>query len=81
MEIGQPVLEKKIFEGFYHNWAWWPSCPCDQHHFNIFSFPCTQKLSYEIWLKNGNVVSEKSVVNLGTLPVLMLVLAVTGSYP
>ena len=28
-EIGQPVLEKKIFSGFYHIWAWRPSWSCD----------------------------------------------------
>ena len=24
-----PVLEKKIFSGFYHIWAWRPSWSCD----------------------------------------------------
>ena len=23
VEIGSPVLEKKIFKGFYHIWKWW----------------------------------------------------------
>ena len=32
VEICPSVQEKKIFEGFYHIWAWWPSWPCDQHH-------------------------------------------------
>ena len=30
VEIGPPVLEKKIFEVFYHIWAWRPSWSCDQ---------------------------------------------------
>ena len=41
MNIGPPVLEKKIFEGFYHIWAWRPSWSCDLDHDNKFSFPCT----------------------------------------
>ena len=27
--IGPVVLDKKIFQGFYHTWAWWPSWSCD----------------------------------------------------
>ena len=41
VKIVQPVLEQKIFEGFYHIWAWRPSWSCDQHHVIRFSFPCT----------------------------------------
>ena len=29
MKISPPVLEKKIFKGFYHIWKWRPSCSCD----------------------------------------------------
>ena len=29
VEIGQPVPEEKIFEGFYQIWAWQPSWSCD----------------------------------------------------
>ena len=32
MKISLLVLEKKIFEGFYHIWAWRPSWSCDQDH-------------------------------------------------
>ena len=39
--IGLPVPEKKIFEEFYHIWAWRTSRSCDQHHVNKPSFPCT----------------------------------------
>ena len=49
VEIGLPVPEKKIFEGFLpHIWAWRPSWSCDQHHVNKVSFPCTGKLSHKI---------------------------------
>ena len=46
-----PVLEKKILRDFYHILAWWTSGSCDQHHVHGFSFPCTRKLTYNIWLK------------------------------
>ena len=36
-----------FLKDFYHL----PSCSCDQHHINIFSLPCTQKLTDKIWLK------------------------------
>ena len=32
------VLEKKIFKGFYHIWAWWPSWSMDSNHFSNQSF-------------------------------------------
>ena len=37
-EIGTPVPEKKIFEGFYHIWAWRLSWSCDQHLASDFHF-------------------------------------------
>ena len=37
--IGLLVLEKKIFKGFYHIWAWRPSWPCDLDHLYKLSFP------------------------------------------
>ena len=42
VKIGTPVPEKKIFEGFYHIWAWRPSWSCDQQHVIRFLFPCTR---------------------------------------
>ena len=36
MEIGPPVPEKMIFEGFYHIWAWRPSWSCDRDAANKF---------------------------------------------
>ena len=37
VKIGPPVLEKKIFEGFYHIWAWRPSWSCDPDAANKIS--------------------------------------------
>ena len=42
VEIG-PLVPEKILKGL-----WRPSWPCDQHHINKFSFPCTSKLTYKI---------------------------------
>ena len=40
VEIGPPVHEK-IFEGFYHIWAWWS---CDPDAANKLSFPLPKML-------------------------------------
>ena len=32
----------RFLKGVYHIWTRRPSCSCDQHHVNKFSFPCTQ---------------------------------------
>ena len=53
------VPEKKIFEGFYHIWAWRSSLYCDQHHVNKFSFHVPKSLNIKL-SKNGPMVSEKS---------------------
>ena len=50
-KIGLPVLEKKIFEGFF--------TICDQHHINKFSFPCRLIVFIQNLVQNGRVVSEK----------------------
>ena len=39
VEIGPPVLEKKIFEGFYHIWALQPSWSCNLDYLYIHWFP------------------------------------------
>ena len=39
VEIGSPVLEKKIFKGLYHIWVWRPSWPCDLDYLYIYWFP------------------------------------------
>ena len=55
VEIGPPVLEKRFLKGFYHIWAWRPSCSCDQHHvISLYLKAFIQSL-----LQIGTVVSEK----------------------
>ena len=50
-DIGLLVVEKEIFEGFYHIiWAWQPSWPCNLDHLYNFSFPLLMKAPHEIWL-------------------------------
>ena len=56
VKVGQPVLEKKIFKGFYHIWAWWPSWSCDQDQIFI-SLYLKAFIQNLVW--NGPVVSEK----------------------
>ena len=40
----QSVLEKKIFKGFYHIWAWRPSWSIDRNHFSHLSIPVPRRL-------------------------------------
>ena len=47
---------------FYHIWAWRQSWSFDQPHDNKFSFPCTEKLTYKIWLKWPSDILEKQVL-------------------
>ena len=49
--IGLSVPEKKIFEGFYHIWAWRPSWSCDLDRLNMLSFPHPKRAPHEIWLQ------------------------------
>ena len=58
MEIGPPVPEK-IFEGFYHILAWWPSLSCDQHHVISFFISLYLKAVIQSLVQIGTVVSEK----------------------
>ena len=44
------VPEKKIYLGFYHIWAWWPSWSCDQDHLSKHLFPHPIEAPYEIWI-------------------------------
>ena len=48
LEIGPQVMEKKIFEGFYHIWAWRPSWSCDPDVVNKLSLP--KEAPHKIWL-------------------------------
>ena len=40
----------KIFEAFYHIWAWRPSWSCDPDAANKLSFPLTIEVPHKIWL-------------------------------
>ena len=53
VEIRLPVLEKKIFEGFYHIWAWRQSWSCDPDAANKISFPLTKEAPHKIWLRSA----------------------------
>ena len=48
--IGLMVLEKKIFKGFYHIWAWWPSWSCDLDNLYKYLFPLPKDAQHNIWL-------------------------------
>ena len=48
--IGLLVLEKNIFKGFYHIWAWRPSWSYDQDHLYKLSFPLPKEAPHKIWL-------------------------------
>ena len=45
--IGLLVLEKKIFKGFYHIWAWRPSWSCDLDHLYKLSFPLPKEAPHK----------------------------------
>ena len=60
------VLEKKIFEGFYHIWAWRPSWISDQNHFSYFSFPQYLDATYEIWLHLAQWFQRRSCLKVWT---------------
>ena len=50
VEIGPPVQEKKIFEGFYHKWTLRPSWSCDLDAANKLSFSLPEAAPHRIWL-------------------------------
>ena len=58
MKISPPVLEK-IFEGFYHIWAWRPSWSCDEDHVNKLFISLYMKAFIQNLVQNGKVVSKK----------------------
>ena len=59
VEIGPPVLEKKIFERFLPYMGVQPSLPSDQHHVIICSFPFYLKAFITNLVQIATVVSEK----------------------
>ena len=48
-EIGPPVPKKKIFEVFYHIWAWGPSWSVDQDVANKLLSPLPKDAPHKIW--------------------------------
>ena len=57
--MGHPVLEEKIFKGFYHIWAWRPSWSCDQHPVIRFFISLFLKAFIQSLVQIDTVVSEK----------------------
>ena len=41
------VLEKKIFKGFYHKWAWKPSWSMNRDHFSNLLFLLPKEVLYD----------------------------------
>ena len=60
------ILEKKIFKGFYHIWAWQPSWSMDRDHFSSFSFPQPKEAQYEIWAKLAQGLQRRSRLKMLT---------------
>ena len=60
------VLEKKIFKGFYHIWAWRPSWSMDHNHFSNFLFPQPKEAPYEIWAKLAQGLQRRSHLKMLT---------------
>ena len=60
------VLEKKIFKGFYHIWAWRPSWSTSQDHFSNLSFPQPKEAPYEIWAKLAQRLQRRSRLKFWT---------------
>ena len=61
------VLEKKIFKGFYHIWAWRPSWSTDRDNFSNLLFPHTKVAPYEIWTKLAQRLQRISRLKLLTI--------------
>ena len=64
IEIGPPVLEKKIFEGFL--WAWRPSWSCDLDFLYTHWFPLPIDASYKIWLSLAKRIQRRRSLKLWT---------------
>ena len=60
------VLEKKIFKGFYHIWAWRPSWSMDHDHFSNFSFPQPKEAPHEIRAKLAQGLQRRSRLKMLT---------------
>ena len=59
---GLLVLEKKIFKGFYHIWAWRPSWSCDLDRLYKLSFPLPKEAPHNNYLALiSQAVSEEKM--------------------
>ena len=92
VEINPPVLEKKIFEGFYHIWAWRPSWSCDldfaiklemplpkeaPHKISTRSTKRFQRRSLKLWTTDGR--TDDGRTDAGSWPSYKLTLRAFGS--
>ena len=60
------VLEKKIFKGFYHIWAWRPPWSTNHDHFSNLLFPLSKEAPYEIWAKLAQRLQMRSCLKFWT---------------
>ena len=60
------VLEKKIFKGFYHIWAWRPSWSINRDHFSNISFPQPKEAPHEIWATLARRLQRRSRLKFST---------------
>ena len=62
VEIGLPVLEKKVFEVFfYHIWGWRPSWSCDPDAANKLSFPLPKETPHKFGFDRASGFGEEEV--------------------
>ena len=60
------VLEKKIFKGFYHIWAWLPSWSMDRDHFSNLLFPQPEEAPHKIWATLTQRLQRRSCLKFST---------------
>ena len=65
------VLEKKLFKGFYHIWAWRPFWSMNSDHFSNLSLPRPNKAQYEIWANFAQWLQRRSFEILNNFPIQM----------
>ena len=61
------VLEKKIFKGFYHIWAWQPSWSMDHDHLSNPLFPQPKEAPHEIWATLAQRLQRRSRLKFSTI--------------
>ena len=62
--ISPLALEKKVFQGFHHIWAWWPSWSCDLGHLYKLLFPLPKDTPYEGWLRLAMQFQKRRCLNI-----------------